>query len=187
MEKRSPGFFKPFSGRVVQGTVENISKAEEKTLKVNFPFLQKAQSVKVPAITVDHSYCVARKHPVTGSDEHYCLTDEFHKKNVKTKVDKLRECNLVHELCGLVNTQVQEQLFRKTVRDLYFLNMMSPGNYLFLLRLILHLQNNEKNKSTEADLVKKCQAVIGDCHCKTDLFGRICVGGTCNSVADGIT
>jgi hypothetical protein len=179
MQKRSPGFFNPNNGRVATPSEENISAAEKGQLKVSLPFLKYGAKTASVQQETDHKYCSTNVHPLTGSSERYCLTDEFHKKNVKTRKDKLRESNLVVEIAGSINTQVQEQLFRGTKRDLYFLNMMKPLNYLFTLRLLLHLQNDKKNLCMKSKLMDHFKALFGHIEVTFDEFGRLCVSGKC--------
>lgn len=182
MNKRSPGFFNPHSGRLAEGTEENISLAEKKLLTVNLPFLEETRYTMPKASTsaTDHAYSQAMYHPVTGTAERYCLTDEFHKKNVRTKIDKLRECSLVPQIGGRINTQVEEQLFRSTVRDLYFVNMLSPANYMFMVRLLFHLHNKEKNMHMENSMMQNCSKALGNCSLSTDHLGRLRIEGIRN-------
>lgn len=102
----------------------------------------------------EHSYS-RELHPVTQTSSTYCAVDRFHKHNIKTDSEKLRDIDIVKQLKGNLNTQVQEQLFQQLGKDLYFLNMLTPYNYLFILRLVLHLHNEtitkrQMQKATEA-------------------------------------
>lgn len=69
---RSNNLFNPFEGRLLQPSEENIKKASENDLKVSFPWLNHR---KEPA---DQD-----GHPVTGSCDHYVLSDVFHQNNSK--------------------------------------------------------------------------------------------------------
>ena len=53
---------------------------------------------------MDHvSSCADVVHPVTGTGEHFCLADNFHKKNLVAEANKLRDPALVPQLRHLVN------------------------------------------------------------------------------------
>lgn len=99
-------------------------------------------------------------HPSTGSAEHYALYDTFHEGNTREAKDCLRKIALVPELHGWVNSQVAEQLFSKMRRNNYFLNMMSPGSHIFLMRSIIHHHNTMLNENTLADIHKVSSADI---------------------------
>ncbi|CAM4662090.1 unnamed protein product [Leuciscus chuanchicus] len=79
---RSKKLFNPFEGRLLQPSEENIKKASE-------------NHRKEPA---DQD-----GHPVTGSCDHYVLSDVFHQNNSKDLRDSLRKIGLVPELAGKIN------------------------------------------------------------------------------------
>ena len=47
---------------------------------------------------------------MTRTDHHCSLSDNFHKRNLRSESDKLRDFKLETELAGLINTQVPELL-----------------------------------------------------------------------------
>uniref|UniRef100_A0A8C1V931 C2H2-type domain-containing protein n=1 Tax=Cyprinus carpio TaxID=7962 RepID=A0A8C1V931_CYPCA len=155
--------FAPFDGRLAEDTEDNLRAALSGTLTVSLPWLNEKK--------LDEDVSC---HPVTGSSDHYALYDKFHESNSKDVRDSLRKIQLVPELAGSVNTQAAEQLFSGMRKNNYFLNMMSPTTHMFFVRNILHIQNEEKNKS----MLKKIQK----CHSKTtvnlqkDSLGRLVVG-----------
>lgn len=139
---RIPELFSPHEGRLAEATEETLQAVRQGSFVRNLPCLEQINNAG--AELVDHGYSSsAREHPVTRTDDKYCLADNFHKKNMSCEVDLLRDPNLVPQLKGLVNTQAEEQnsIYRSVARDLYYLDVMSPGNYLFVLRLKLHLLN----------------------------------------------
>uniref|UniRef100_A0A8C1VEE7 SAP domain-containing protein n=1 Tax=Cyprinus carpio TaxID=7962 RepID=A0A8C1VEE7_CYPCA len=154
--------FAPFDGRLAEDTEDNLRAALSGTLTVSLPWLNEKK--------LDEDVSC---HPVTGSSDHYALYDKFHESNSKDVRDSLRKIQLVPELAGSVNTQAAEQLFSGMRKNNYFLNMMSPTTHMFFVRNILHIQNEEKNKS----MLKKIQK----CHSKTtvnlqkDSLGRLVV------------
>ena len=87
-------------------------------------------------------------HPLTGSSEHYALSDTIHEKKSKDLKNALRRVGLVPELSGQINTQVVEQFFSQIRKCNYFLNMASPSTNIFLLRNTLHHWNERHNKNT---------------------------------------
>lgn len=155
--KRNPGMFAPFGGRFAEPTEENINLYNTGQLEVDLPDLDPRvlRSLYTPPEELrEHSYS-REVHPVTQTSATYCAVDRFHKHNIKTNSEKLRDIDIVKQLKGNLNTQVDEQLFQQLGKDLYFLNMLTPYNYLFILRLVLHLHNEtvtkrQIQKATEA-------------------------------------
>ncbi len=105
-------------------------------------------------------------HPLTGSSEHYVLSDRFHENNTKDSRDKLRKIQLVPELAGRVNSQCAEQLFSQMRKNNYFLNVMKPTNHVFLMRNLLHHYNVAINNKFADQLTKHvgCTQVVLDKH-----------------------
>lgn len=141
LKKRCPEDtpFTMHEGRLVEPTPENIRQATENKLTVNLPWLKHLKEPEDKG-----------GHPVTGSVEHYCLSDAFHQDNSKDK-DVLRRIKIVPELVGRLNSQCAEQLFAGMRKNNYFLNMLTPSTHIFLQRNILHhfnLQKNTKKKQT---------------------------------------
>lgn len=64
--------FRPFEGRLMEPTGENIKLAQNGSVKVSLPWLD----TRLPL----HENC---GQPVTGSSEHYVLYDRFHEKKHK--------------------------------------------------------------------------------------------------------
>lgn len=93
---------RPYEGRLAEPNEENIKLAKSGNLKVNFPWLEEKMSVSNP-----------QGHPVTGSSDHYVLSDHFHESNTKDSKDVLRKITIVPQLAGKINSQVAEQLFAK--------------------------------------------------------------------------
>ncbi|KAK0151944.1 HMG domain-containing protein 3 [Merluccius polli] len=131
--------FQPNEGRVAEVTPENLQSAKKGDLKVHLPWLK------------------VKKSMLTAMDilpQHYALYDTFHEANTKDARDCLRKISLIPELHGWVNSQVAEQLFSKMRKNNYFLNMMSPGRHIFLMRSIIHHHNTRLNEKTMADMHK---------------------------------
>jgi hypothetical protein len=133
--------FQPFEGRLAECSTQNINDAKKSALQVNLPWIVHR---KCPPDTDGH--------PVTGCNERFCLYDTFHQKNCTVDKELLRQTKICPQLSGRVNTQIVEQLNRQMGRNNYFLNMMKPGNQLFTLRLIFHLNNLKRNKLFRAKL-----------------------------------
>ncbi len=117
--------FTPFEGRLAEYTENNITAAESGTLTISLPWIKEKKMD-------EDDNC----HPVTGSSEHYALSDKFHEANSKDKRDTFH--------IGRVNTQAAEQLFAGMRKNNYFLNMMSPTTHVFLERNILHMKTKKK-------------------------------------------
>lgn len=135
--------FRPFEGRLMEPTEENIKLAQNGSVKVSLPWLD----TRAPL----HDNC---GHPVTGSSEHYVLYDRFHEKNTKDKRDFLRRLNLVPQLSGKLNSQVAEKLFAKMKKNNYFMNMALPSTHMFLMGSLVHHHNISQNKK-KSDTIRK--------------------------------
>jgi len=159
---RSKNLFNPFEGRLLEPSEENIKKASENDLKVSLPWLNHR---KEPA----HQ----DGHPVTGSCEHFVLSDVFHQNNSKDPRDSLRKIGLVPELAGKINSQRAEQLFSDMKKKNYFLNMMKPSSHIFLARNILHHKNVARNNTVVKQL-RKC--IDDDTELQFDCNGKIILG-----------
>jgi hypothetical protein len=133
-ENRKPGIFKPFKGRLLRPTAANLAAAKERKLQCPIQGLDDSE--------------------VTDDTQRYSLADKFHQGNLSAEADLLRRVEHVPKLAGRLNTQVQEQLFRKVGRDAYFLTQMSPAHYLFIQRLIIHLHNETINNKRVAGIEK---------------------------------
>ena len=168
---RHPGLFSPHEGRLAEPTPANQDLWKQGKLWVSLPFLKRGTDLPLNstkgAAEADHSYC-SSGHPSTGIADHYVAVDNLHLKNIKTEDDFMRDLKIVRELKGQINSIVAEQLFSGLKKDLYFLNQFGPANYLFILRLLLHLKSddiiNHQKKKTE-ELIKssfgKCVIGIG--------------------------
>lgn len=127
--------FRPNEGRLAASTTANIEAAQQQKLKVSLPWLhQKATNPENDG------------HPVTGFSGHFALYDKFHEGNTKSQEEVLRRIELVPELQGTLNSQVAEQLFANMRKNNYYLNNMAPSTHIFLLRNIIHHQNNRCNE-----------------------------------------
>lgn len=154
--------FRPFEGRLADHTPENIKLAADRLLKVSLPWL------KHPKATPDTD-----GHPLTGSSQHFALTDVFHEGNSKDERDTLRRIGLVPELAGRINSQAAEQLFSGMRKNNYFLNMLTPSGHIFLQRNILHVYNTERNQKAKDNYAK---VVGGELLLHLDCNGRMMLG-----------
>ncbi|XP_051816802.1 uncharacterized protein LOC110966392 isoform X2 [Acanthochromis polyacanthus] len=161
--RRQPGIFAPFQGRLLDPTPDNIKHASESKVHVNLPWLKNS---KMPA---DEN-----GHPLTGSSQHFALNDVFHQGNSKDQREVLRKLELVPELAGLINSQCVEQLFSGMRKNNYFLNMTTPSTQIFLQRNILHHYNMAKNKRVREQYSK---IVPSDVEMQWDIHGRLVLAG----------
>ncbi|XP_056124415.1 uncharacterized protein LOC130102416 [Rhinichthys klamathensis goyatoka] len=134
---------RPYEGRLAEPNEENIKLAKSGNLKVSLPWLEEKMSVSDP-----------QGHPLTGSSDHYVLSDRFHESNSKDSRDVLRKITIVPQLAGKINSQVAEQLFSKMRKNNYFLNMSQPSTHLFQMRTIIHHYNENKNNKVRTRLMK---------------------------------
>ena len=145
-QKRHPGMFDPNNGRLDAPTDDILTAIANGTYQKSLPGLNKCNTLYEDM--QDHAYSISSEvHPVTRMTQHFMLSDDFHKHNLSFIEDRLRDCALVPELAGLVNTETAEQLFSDLNKNMYFLNSMSPVNHIFALRLIIHLRNEKINRN----------------------------------------
>ena len=128
--KRDKGAFAPYEGRIVEPTLQNIEKAKAKELMVDIPELNTEADSRAPE---------GKERPKLS------LADTFHFKNLKNPVDALRNPKLIQQLQE-TNTQAAEQLFQDWKKDAYWLNPQKPLHYVFVCRLLAHLQNETMNQ-----------------------------------------
>jgi hypothetical protein len=83
--RRQPGIFAPFQGRLLDPTPENVKQASEGKVHVNLPWLK---FQKKPADKDGH--------PLTGSSQHFALNDVFHQGNSKDQCEVLRKLEPTH-------------------------------------------------------------------------------------------
>uniref|UniRef100_A0A8C6KJQ0 HMG domain-containing protein n=1 Tax=Nothobranchius furzeri TaxID=105023 RepID=A0A8C6KJQ0_NOTFU len=160
--RRQPGIFDPFQGRLLAPTPENIEQASEGKVHVNMPWL------RFPKMPADKE-----GHPLTGSSQHFALNDVFHQGNSKDQREVLRKLELVPELTGLINSQCVEQLFSGMRKNNYFLNLTTPSTHIFLQRNILHHYNMAKNQKQKKQYSK---IVPPDVAMQCDSHGRVVLG-----------
>ena len=79
------------------------------------------------------------------------------------------------ELAGRCNTQVEEQLYRQMGKDSYFLTQMTPVHYLFLLRLVIELNNVAMNLRQSEEIKKTLDKSDLRGNIMTDSCGRITI------------
>lgn len=131
---RTPTFH-PHEGRLADATLENISKANQETLRVSLPWLLE----KTDNLT-------SNAHPVTGSSEHFVLSDKLDETDVKDPKDVLRNVRLVPELQDWLNRQAAEQFVADLRENDYFTNHMTPSTHMFMMRNIIHYRNVATNQ-----------------------------------------
>jgi hypothetical protein len=137
--RRKKEMFCPHNGMLVDPTSENVERAKMHQLDISLDWLNSAHETANQQST---------GHPITGSNDHFCLFDRFHKSNPQKEREVLRRVTHVRQLNGLINTQRQEQLYNVFNRDNRFLNSMMPVNHIFLFRSNIDTLNkriNERN------------------------------------------
>ncbi|KAL2097808.1 hypothetical protein ACEWY4_007015 [Coilia grayii] len=155
---REPGTFRPHEGRLLEPTLGNVALATSGQMEVDLPWLH--QKKEDPDLN---------GHPLTGSADRYALYDRFHEGNTKDPKEVLRKIDLVPQLSGRLNSQCAEQLFSGMRKNNYFLNMMTPSSHIFLVRNILHHQNNLRNEATVDNMKKR---LGGGVDIKLNRFGQ---------------
>lgn len=143
--RRGYDVFSPFHGRVADSTAENIKKAENGEIQVDWPWFPNG-------INEAPGECGGREgseqlmtNPTTGCSDHYSLFDPFHEKNSTNPADLLRRVSCVKQLAGRANLETAEQLNNRRNRDNYFTTSLSPHNSIFVERLVIHYNNIKVN------------------------------------------
>ncbi|XP_046567032.1 uncharacterized protein LOC124275490 [Haliotis rubra] len=168
--RRRKNMFYPNEGRLAEATAENIQKAKDGNFSKSIPYMKEWLTV-APLNALDSD---AHFLP---SSETFCLLDRFHEGNTKSEQELLRRISLVPEMKGRINSQVEEQMHRKMNRNNYFLDVMSPGNYMFVLRLLLHFYNQQTNKKMTAAVEGQLKNDILCGEIRHDTFGRLHLSG----------
>lgn len=151
--KRKPDMFSPHQGRLAEPSAFISQQISEGSFVKNLPFVTLGD-FEVHHDVTDHQYSARESfHPISRTLAHYCLSDEFHKGNMRGEADKLRFMSLVPEL-NTLNSQVAEQLFSQFTKDTYFLDKMRPEVHMFVLRLLIHFHNTKNNKSMTEKMLK---------------------------------
>lgn len=141
--KRYPGMFSPFDGRVLPATEENVELAKADKVSLDMPWISRAARETRPSF--DNRTSAREAHPMTGSNHYFCLFDTFHEDNSSSDKDLLRRTRCVKQLEGWFCTEVMEQLNNVMNKNNYFTTQMSPTNAVFVQRLAMELANEEKN------------------------------------------
>ncbi|XP_048258247.1 uncharacterized protein LOC124129125 [Haliotis rufescens] len=160
--KRRKNMFSPNEGRLGEATADNIKKAKEGVFSKSIPCMKEWVTV-APVSDND----------LPTSNETFCLLDRFHEGNTKSDEELLRRITFVPEMKGSINSQVEEQLHREMNRNNYFLDAMSPGNYMFVLRLLLHFHNEHTNRKMTEAIKGKLYTDISYGEIRHDKFGRL--------------
>lgn len=108
-KNRGYDVFQPFQGRVAECSAENIQKAQNGELKVDWHWFTTTSNVSSQATTVRSDGEQLLCNPTTGSTEHYCLFDPFDEKNSTNPADCLRRVSCVNQLAGKINMETAEQ------------------------------------------------------------------------------
>ena len=140
--------FQPFQGRVAECTPENIEKARDGEMEVDWPWFPNGAAERDMAgmhdqISDGEQFLV---NPTTGSSHHYCLFDPFHEKNSVDPADCLRRVSCVNQLAGKSNLETAEQLNNRRNRDNYFTTSLTAHNSVFVERLATHFNNDKVNR-----------------------------------------
>ena len=157
--RRKSGMFSPNNGMLVEPTPENVQEAKAGSLDISLDWLNDVQSSGNTVVT---------GHPITGSNDHFCLFDRFHESNPQHEREMLRRVTHVKQLNGLINTQRQEQLYNVFNRDSRFLNPMTPVNHIFLFRSNIDLLNERTNEKNISNIVQLSSFAVSE-----GQFGRV--------------
>ena len=115
---RGYDIFQPFQGRVPECTPENIEKAIDGEMEVDWSWFPNGAAEQDMAgmhdqISDGEQFLV---NPTTGSSDHYCLFDPFHEKKSVDTADCLRRVSCVNQLVGKSNLETAEQLNKRRTR-----------------------------------------------------------------------
>lgn len=174
-------FFQPYDGRLCEPSPNNIQLAQQKTLKVDLPWVQNMsfkRNVMEHEEREEPEGRLQQAHPITGSKERYSLYDRFHQKNQTRPEEILRSLDNVPELRSIINSSAGEQMNRELSYDRYFLCQMKDKHFMFALRLIFHLHNNIINQKFMEDMKKHSTDTLEISH-----SGRLAFLGAGNCIS----
>ena len=142
--KRFKNMFTPNAGRILPPTPDNIHLAKMGKVSIDLPWVAQASRSQQSLESKKDSNC----HPITGSDEYYCLFDTFHEENSSNESDLLRRTRCIKQLEGWVCTEVMEHINNIMNKNNYFTTQMSATNAIFVQRLSMEFSNETKNQKT---------------------------------------
>ena len=171
--KRHPDLFYPDCGRFAACTDKNVAEAECGTLSVSIPELD-IEHLAYKELNNDHPYA-QKQHPLTRTCSHYVAYDRFHQENTTSRVEILRQLDIVPQ-CRGINSQVVEELFSSLGRSAYFLTQLSPVHHVFIIRLILHLWNKKHNQDKLKTIEKQVSA-MNECSMSFGADQRVIISG----------
>ena len=179
INKRSPNFFDPYTGRVADPSEENIKAVQERRFQqISMTWLNRIKLKSVPQINTRDT----KIHPITLVQQRFSLFDKFHQYNTEQEKEMLRRTSMVKELDGVV-TETEEQLNSFLSKSIYFLDMLSPIHHYQMIKNILAVRNKVKNRNILQSLEK-----IGFGNFVDDEYGRkvfVHVGGDTQTVSLG--
>lgn len=155
--RRQPGIFGLFQGRLLDPTPLNIEQVSDGSVHVNLPWL------KSPKMPPDPD-----GHPLTGCSQRLSLSGTS-----GAQTDLLRQLELVPELLGSTSRRRVEQLFSWVREKNNSLKAITPSTPLFLQRNLLHHYNLEKNKRAVEQYSK---VVPPNVEMQWDDHGRLVLG-----------
>lgn len=155
--RRQPGIFGLFQGRLLDPTPQNIKQVSDSSVHVNLPWLK---SPKMPPDTDGH--------PLTGCSQHLSLSSTS-----EAQRDLLRQLELVPELTGSISSRCVEQLFLWVGEKNNSLKTITPSTHLFLQRNLLHHYNMGKNQRAVEQYSKIVPANV---ELQWDDHGRVVLG-----------
>ncbi len=160
--RRTPGFYCPYDGRVAEPSEENIQAAIAGTLKVNAEDLVDRENPLSP-------HCLNPQHNTTSC---LCLFDKFHEGNSSYEEDYLRRLRNIPALNGEVNTSAAEQGNWRSRQANYFLNMMNFRNHVFWKLIIEDLNNRKINKRLSKNIADSFGVALDQL--TSNKFGQLC-------------
>ena len=152
---------------------KSVAEAESGTLSVSIPELD-IEHLAYKELNNDHPYA-QKQHPLTRTCSHYVAYDRFHQENTTSRVEILRQLDIVPQ-CRGINSQVVEELFSSLGRSAYFLTQLSPVHHVFIIRLILHLWNKKHNQDKLKTIEKQVSA-MNECSMSFGADQRVIISG----------
>ena len=164
--KRKVNMFHPHNDKILEPTIESVTKGINGELEVSFNWLENLGNLS-------NNVMEEFGHPVTGSNVHLSLFDLLHEKNVKKDEEVLRRVTHVKQLNGLINTHGQKQLNNVYNKDRHFLNSLKPVNHIFLFRSNIDFRNERINQKNLQEIQASTHHALGQ-----DEYGRVTIEKT---------
>ena len=109
---------------------------------------------------------------MTNTKNHYVSFDRFHQGNTSSTSEQLRHLDIVPQRHA-INSQVVEEFFSVMQRNCHFLTQMTPGHHIFVVCLLCHFTNLQRNGHRISTIEKNIKNADMPCFVEKSYGGRM--------------